>query len=176
MEKFSWTGKLLIAAVAAQLMLAPLAGAQDFTPPPSEKPVMENVFFNVVWGSLVGTLLALSLTVIEADSPTAPDESGRAAFEGATAGGIIGLATGLFLVATGATFDPDGALLFGKRDPDPFGDSVASQSRASQSGAPQPLPPRLVTLPLGSLIALETASSGSFRISGIRATVFDLKF
>ena len=156
MDKFCWTGKLLIALLAAQLMLAPLAGAQQAGLGPSEKPVMENVFFNVVWGSIFGAVLALSVTVIEADRPTAPEDSGTTAFEGATTGGIIGLATGLFLVATGASFDPGQTLLFTHNTPDPFGDSVAFQ----------PVMP----------FNFETSHTQSFRITGFRATVLDLRF
>ena len=156
MDKFSWTGILLIALLAAQLMLAPLAGAQQAGLPPSEKPVMENVFFNVVWGSIFGAVLALSVAVVEADRPTAPEDSGTTAFEGATTGGIIGLAAGLFLVATGASFDPGQTLLFSQNAPDPFSNSVAFQ----------PAMP----------FTLETSPTQAFRITGFRATVLDLKF
>lgn len=157
MFKFSWTGKLIAALLLAQLLLAPLAGAQQAGPPQSQKPVMENVFFNVVWGSIFGALMALSVAVIEADVPTAPQDSGRTTFEGATAGGLIGLATGLFLVATGASFDPGQTLLLTQNSPsDPFSDSVALR----------PAMP----------FSLETSRDGPFRITGFRATVLDLKF
>lgn len=146
----------MIALLAAQLMLAPLAGAQQAGLPPSEKPVMENVFFNVVWGSIFGTVLALSVAVIEADRPTAPEDSGTTAFEGATTGGIIGLAAGLFLVATGASYDPAQTLLFTRNEPDPFSNSVAFQP----------------TMPF----SFETSQTQAFRITGFRATVLELKF
>ncbi len=156
MDKFCWTGKLLIALLAVQLMLAPLAGAQQGGLGPSEKPVMENVFFNVVWGSIFGAVLAISVSVIEADRPTAPEDSGTTAFEGATTGGIIGLAAGLFLVATGASYDPAQTLLFTQNTPDPFGNSVAFQ----------PAMP----------FSFETSPTQAFRITGFRATVLELKF
>ena len=127
-------------------------------PFPGEKPVMENVFFNVVWGSLFGIILGVAVAVIEADRPTAPKDSGDAAFSGATAGGVIGLAVGLFMVATGASFDPQGSLLFSTVSArDPFQDPIVLQ---------QP------DLPF----TLETSHKNSFRITGFRATVLDLKF
>ena len=156
MDKFSWTGKLIICLLAAQLMLAPLATAQQAPLQQKEKPVMENVFFNVVWGSIFGTLLALSVSVVEAERPTAPEDSGKTAFEGATVGGILGLATGLFLVATGASFDPEQVLLLARNEPAPLGNFVA-------------LHPAMPCV-------LETSHNQSFRITGFRATVLNLKF
>ncbi len=159
MDKKSWIGKLLICLVAAQLVLAPLAmGQQAGGPFPGEKPVMENVFFNVVWGSIFGIILGVATAVIEADVPTAPEDSGDAAFSGATAGGMIGLAVGLFMVATGASFDPEGSLLFTTVSaPDPFQDPV-------------------VLLQPDLPFTLETSRKNSFRITGFRATVLDLRF
>ncbi|MCZ6472381.1 MAG: hypothetical protein O6934_02990 [SAR324 cluster bacterium] len=160
--KSTWIGKFLICMTAAQLVLAPLALAQEAGVPPGGKPVMENIFFNVLWGSIFGLILGGAVAVIASEKPTAPEGFSDSATEGATAGGIVGLATGLFLVTSGITFDPNASLIFSRNDrgiEDPF---VAQR------------PPAILypALPF----ALETSTSGPLRITGFRATVLDLKF
>lgn len=140
--------------VALLLLAAPAAYAQDALPV-GQKPVMQNVFFNVVWGSIFGIVLGGASAVIESDRKTAPTNLRRKAFSGATVGGLIGLGVGLWLVGAGVTFEEQGTLIFSGQDPQGFARPIASN----------PLP-----------FTLETSADGPFRITGIRATVLDIKF
>lgn len=145
--------KTVACLLIALLLAAPVAYAQQV--PPGQKPVMENVFFNVVWGSLFGIVLGSASAVIESDRKTAPTDIRRKVFSGATVGGLIGLGVGLWLVGAGVTFEEQGTLIFSGQDPQDYARPIASS----------PLP-----------FTLETATEGGFRITGIRATVLDIRF
>ncbi len=155
MSKVSWTGKILICSLLLALAAAPLATAQNAgVLGGGPKPVMENIFFNVVWGSLFGMVLGAATAVIESDRKTSPTDIRSRTFGGATFGGLVGLGVGLWLVTSGVTF-ADSSTLFTEVRPDGFERPVAAAS-----------PP----------FALETSRGGSFRVTGFRATVFSLKF
>jgi hypothetical protein len=155
MAKCSPIRKLVACLLIALIVSGPVVFAQEGPAPMSRKPVMENVFFNVVWGSLFGIVLGAAAAVIESDDKTAPEGIRKQVFGGATAGGIIGLGIGLWVVASGITFEPEGTLLFSSRDPDGFARPVASRA-----------PP----------FSLQTSADGDFRVTGFRATVLDIRF
>ena len=146
-------GKFLALLLLAQLVLAPVGLAQQV--PAGSKPVMENVFFNVVWGSVMGGLLATGVAIIGSEVKSSPEDVSDKVFEGLTWGGVLGLGLGLWLVTTGVSFHPEQSLF--------FGENTAPQ--APLFAAPKLLP-----------IVFETRRGGPFRISGFRATVLDLKF
>ena len=146
-------GKGVALLLLAQLVLAPVGLAQEV--PTGPKPVMENVFFNVMWGSLVGGLLAAGITIIGSEEKSSPDDVSDKVFEGLTFGGVLGLGLGLWLVTTGVSFHPEQSLFFGEN----------TVPQAPLFAAPK-LPP----------FVFETRREGPFRISGFRATVLDLKF
>jgi hypothetical protein len=125
------------------------------------KPVMENVFYNVVWGSATGAILGSAAAVIAAKDKNNPPGLREGAFQGATAGGLIGLGVGVWLVFAGITFDSNSTLTESTlpvRDP--------TQEKAVAMASPPPLP----------LIALEFSQTDPSRISGFRATLVDMKF
>ena len=80
---------------------APVMGRPD--------PPMKNVFHNVLWGSMAGGLVYMSLTILD-DSKTKEE---RYSFKtltiqfitGATYGGLAGLGTGVYLSLIGVSFD-----------------------------------------------------------------------
>ncbi len=129
-----------------------------------QKPVMENVFYNVVWGSASGALLGSAAAVIAAKDKTNPKGLRTGAFQGATAGGIIGLGVGVWLVFAGINFEPQGSTITDAAPapalPNPLDD------RALALATPPPLP----------LVALEFSSKDPSRISGFRTLLVDLKF
>jgi hypothetical protein len=127
-----------------------------------QKPVMENVFYNVVWGSATGAVLGAAAAVIAAKDKNNPPGLRQGAFQGATAGGIIGLGVGVWLVFAGITFEPSGSTLTDAtttpRDP--------ISEKALALASPPPLP----------LIALEFSQTNPSHLSGFRATLVDMKF
>ncbi len=150
----TWIGKILLLAVCWQVLIVPVAwGQEELIMGP--KPVMENVFFNVVWGSVFGILLGAASSVIEAEKKTAPEEIRLRVYQGATWGGLIGLGLGIWLATTGITFDKNTSLLF----------TEATPLSKKPTFAARPLP-----------FYLETSTQGGFRISGFKATVFHMKF
>ena len=86
------------------------------TPPPQApiqpvgqaggKPVMENVFYNVLWGSAEGALIGGTITILGAKDKTYLPDFNKDALTGATYGGLIGLGMGLWMVFQGITLDP----------------------------------------------------------------------
>jgi hypothetical protein len=141
------------AALLGLLVLAWAAGparAQE-----AGQPVMENVFFNVVWGSAFGATLGAAVAVIGSDDKSAPEDVRSAVFSGATAGGLIGLGVALYLVYQGITFDPN------------------TSSFADAQG--RPLPPAAFhdALPPFTLV---TAPEQPGRVTGFTARVFHMKF
>lgn len=123
---------------------------------PREKPVMENVFFNVFWGSATGALLGVASASIAAKDKDKPDQLRESIVTGATFGGVVGLATGIWLLFNGITFDPDRSLFF----------RGAVPLAQADSGQPTFTPP----------IVFLTEGKNPNRITGFKALVFYLKF
>ncbi|HEX9842317.1 MAG TPA: hypothetical protein VGC20_06180 [bacterium] len=148
MKLLSKLAKAAVVGLLLPLLLQGPALAQ-------EKPVMENVFFNVVWGSAFGATLGVAASVLGSADKSAPDNVRSSAFTGATGGGLLGLGLALYLVYTGITFD-------------------ASTSTFTGAGDPPPLPPlaQLAEPPF----TLVTAPDNPLRVTGFRARVIDLRF
>lgn len=127
-----------------------------------QKAVMENVFYNVVWGSATGALLGSAAGVIAAKDKTNPPGLRQGAFQGATAGGLIGLGVGVWLVFAGINFEPTGSTI---TDAAPAPRNPLDD-RALALASPPPLP----------LVALEFSSKDPSHISGFRTLLIDLKF
>jgi hypothetical protein len=70
---------------------------------------MQNVFFNVLWGSLAGGMLMMGWATLDDTIPT--DERYTVSnmssqfLTGATYGGLLGLAAGIYISFQGITFD-----------------------------------------------------------------------
>lgn len=143
--------------------------------PRGQTPVMQNVFFNVVYGSAVGALIGLAFAVEASSDKTQPTNTRGASFQGATIGGLVGLGVGLWLVYGGITFDP--ASLIVRDGPTPGGDPVALQPRDLK-----PAPGEQVILTATTFtsamapFALETAPQDPSRVTGFRALVMDVRF
>jgi hypothetical protein len=127
-----------------------------------QKPVMENVFYNVVWGSATGAVLGAAASVIAAKDKTNPPGLRQGVFQGATAGGLIGLGVGVWLVFAGINFDTNGSTLT-NADLPPLS---PTEERALALASPPPLP----------LIALEMSPTNPGHVTGFRAAVLDIKF
>ncbi len=147
----------LIALLAAALLVsANAASAQEV----GGKPVMQNVFFNVVWGSAAGAALGFASAVLAASDKSNPTNSRGQAFQGATLGGLIGLGVGVYLVYSGITFDPAGSTLTGEYQPPALSGTL--MALADQASTPW--------------FTLETAPQRPDRITGFRAMVVNLRF
>lgn len=154
MKFLSNIAKVVLICLVIQLF----AGSQAFAQR-GQAPVMENVFFNVVWGSALGAILGVAVAVIGADDKSAPDDARSAAFTGATAGGLIGLGLGLWVVYQGTTFEG------------------SNQGLVDNEGIP-PLPqfsPQALALAEPPLI-LTSSPERPFKITGFKATVFRMRF
>ncbi len=121
-----------------------------------EKPVMENVFFNVFWGSATGALLGAASASVAADQKDKPKGLRESIVTGATFGGVAGLAAGVWLLFNGITFDPSRSLFFG---------GVAPLAQ-NDSGQPTFTPP----------IVFLAEGRNPNRITGFKALIIDLKF
>lgn len=143
--------KLVLILLLLHCTLAAPLIAQD-----GDKPVMENAFFNVVWGSVVGATVGLAVAVISSDDKSSPDNVRDATFTGATLGGLIGLGVGLFLVYQGITFDR-AASNFSAIDPSPPDAAFAAA---------------IVDPPF----TLVSSRSDPLKITGFMARVLDLRF
>ena len=140
---------MLLVGLILQVSATPSAWAQE------RKPVMENVFFNVIWGSALGGILGLASAIISADDKSAPDNARSAGFSGATVGGLIGLGVGLWVVYQGTTFE---------------GSSV----NIADNGLPSLKFPH--TIPVEPPLVFLTSPKNPSKIIGFRATLFRLKF
>ena len=149
MKIFSTIARIVLICMILQAPLVSSSMAQE------SKPVMENVFFNVVWGSAVGAILGVAVAVIGSDDHSSPDNARTAVFTGATVGGLLGLGLGLFAVFQGATFEGSELQL--------------------ADGEIQPLRSSPVVLPQPRFVFL-TSPKNPRKISGFRATVFEMKF
>jgi hypothetical protein len=141
-------------------------------------PVMENVFYNVVWGSAVGALIGIASAVEGSKDKTNPDNFRGAAFQGATLGGVIGIGVAVWLVYAGITFDPAGSTITGATVPAAPGDPLVYQPKDLTPAPGDPPEPAVFLARAGSLppFALETAPGQPGRITGFRALVMDLRF
>ena len=144
----------LVCVMALQTSFVISATAQQAgTLAPGEKPIMENVFFNVVWGSIAGMMLGAALATGEAEVKTQPENVSDRIALGATWGGLIGLGTGIWLATNGITFDPS-AVLF-------------------QFDRPKGMPPLGYNDPP---FELQSEPGKPFRITGAKARVINLRF
>ncbi len=113
---------------------------------------MQNVFFNVVWGSANGAMLGTAAAIIGSRNKENPSDLGSAAFTGATVGGLIGLGVGLWLVYGGITFN-----------------------EAATISANQPLSPAQLAA-MTPPITLLTSPDKPGEITGFSARVLNLRF
>lgn len=145
---------LLIFLVPLALCL--LAAPAQAQVPQGEKPVMQNIFFNVFWGSAAGALLGAAAASTASSSKESPDKLRDTVIQGATLGGIAGLAAGVWLIFNGITFNPDRSLLFGGALP------------LADSGQRPPLfePP----------IVFLAEKKNPLRITGLKARIFAIRF
>ncbi|NQU65370.1 MAG: hypothetical protein HQ517_13965 [SAR324 cluster bacterium] len=73
------------------------------------QPPMKNVFWNVIWGSFNGGMLMMSWSIL--DDSVSSDERYKLSrisgefFRGATYGGLMGMAVGIYFSIKGVTFD-----------------------------------------------------------------------
>jgi hypothetical protein len=167
-----------VAFLMAALLLEMLAGqafAQDQAPPPRQAPVMQNVFYNVVWGSAVGTLLGLASAIESSSDKTQPVGARSNAFEGATIGGLLGLAAGIYLVFSGISFDPQGSTI---TDAAPMSEPTVAYAPKDLAPAPDSAPVTMFAsaVPVQPAFTLETASGQPNKIIGFRVLVTDLRF
>jgi hypothetical protein len=115
-KKASWL-KCAVTFVAIASMLLSSTGAalgqanQDGQQIALAKPQapMENVFFNVLWGSVVGGMLRMGWSTVD-DSETEEQRYTVSNLTtqflwGATYGGLLGLGAGIYLSMQGITFD-----------------------------------------------------------------------
>ena len=116
-------------------------------------PVMENVFFNVVWGAGVGALIGASSASLASGTATQPKNLRENVITGATVGSVAGLGIGVWLLFNGISFDSSRSLLFGS-------------GMADANGVPTYTPP----------LVLETKPGEPFRITGFKALVFHKNF
>lgn len=76
------------------------------------KPVMETVFYNVLWGSASGLLLGTAASIIASSDKTQPKDFSNYAIQGTSFGGVMGLIAGVYLVFAEINFVQEGALPF----------------------------------------------------------------
>jgi hypothetical protein len=170
----------LLAALLAAMLGAPPVFAQDqgqAAAPRAQAPVMQNVFYNVVWGSAVGALIGFAGATESSKDKTQPDNARAAALEGATIGGLVGLGVGIWLVYAGITFETQGSTIT-QAPGVPGSEPIAFQPKDL---APAPGDRALLAMapPAADFrppFTLETAPGQSGKITGFRALVVDLRF
>lgn len=142
----------LIALLLMALAAPARHGSAQEAAPIGKPPVMQSVFFNVVWGAGTGALLGAASASLQAGSATKPDNLREEMITGATLGSMIGAGVGIWLIFNGITFDPDRSLIFG----------------TTLAGNPyRPATPPLV---------FTSAPGKPFSITGVKALVLDLSF
>lgn len=152
MMRTATIAKVLLLALALQLFAAWPAAAQQ-----EKKPVMENVFFNVIWGSAGGGVLGLAFAVIGSSDYSQPDDARSTGFTGATIGGLVGLGVGLYLIFQGITFEQQGVTVLG---------GTAQVEPSSWPALAMEQPP----------FGLITEPGKSQRITGFQARVLNIRF
>ncbi|MBT4290348.1 MAG: hypothetical protein HOD92_23735 [Deltaproteobacteria bacterium] len=72
-------------------------------------PPMQNIFFNVLWGSITGGMIMMSWSIIDDNVPKSERQSFSSMrnkfVEGATYGGVLGLFAGVYLSMNNIIFD-----------------------------------------------------------------------
>lgn len=137
-----------------------------------QKPIMENVFYNVLWGSLFGAIVATGVSAAETKG-VLPSDFSEKLYTGATYGGLLGLIAGVWLSSEGIYYKEKDVLFY--ENWDRYFNPRKWQREQLQK---QKLNPRasLPSPPLAPPIVLETTTSGPFRITGISARVLHFKF
>ena len=143
---------LLIISLAFTLAAAQPAHAQGA----KDKPVMQNVFFNVFWGSATGALMGVATASMSSKEKNNPENLRETMVQGASIGGLAGLAAGIFLVFKDITFDPNRSRILGG---------------GLQIGDARPFRPDLIP-PL----VFVTDRDNPMRIIGAKAKILDLSF
>jgi hypothetical protein len=104
---------LLVLALIASQEAVIYAQAEESAVPEiavqKPQPPMENVFFNVLWGSLTGGMLMMGWSTLD-DSKPEDERFGTSNLSmqflaGATSGGLLGLIAGVYISMKGITFD-----------------------------------------------------------------------
>ena len=158
----------LITLLASVLLSTWGLPAQAQQLPTGPKPVMENVFFNVVWGSAAGALLGAAMAVTGSKDKSQPTGVREGGFQGATGGGVIGLGLGIWLVFTGITFDPNQSTLVQT----PVAALGTGDGFGGGGGGGMSLQAASNLLPF----SLETSPDNPLQITGIKARLFNLNF
>jgi hypothetical protein len=147
---FKLSAILMVAAFLFPITGKTVFAQQAITGKP---PVMENVFFNVVWGAGMGALIGVSSAALASGKASQPKDLRGNVITGATLGSVVGLGVGVWLLFNGVTFDPSRSLLFGS-------------GVADADGVPMFSPP----------LVLESKPGEPFRITGFKALVFHKEF
>ena len=108
------------------------------------QPPMQNVFFNVLWGSLTGGMLMMGWSMLD-DSKTTDERytvnnMSSQFLSGATYGGLLGLAVGVYLSFKGITFDENRTKIAFLR---PFGQEPFSSVDISKNNSQVLIPQKL---------------------------------
>jgi hypothetical protein len=95
------------------------------------QPPMKNIFFNVLWGSVSGGMLLMGWSTLD-DSISREDRYKFSRLTGqflvgATYGGILGLAAGVYLSMKGITFDENLSRIAYSTDHEPLAPSRYSE-------------------------------------------------
>lgn len=125
---------------AVELPADPTAGKQ---------PAMENVFFNVLWGSFAGGVLYAGVSMLDENTPASEKYSANHLYErffiGATAGGFLGLAVGVYLSFNNVEFDANRSRIA----MEPFAPTYSPvKDPTLYSMSSSPLQPDTIILPL----------------------------
>ena len=134
MKKASWLKRVVSVTIVASLLTWSASTAFGQANQETQQiimakpqPPMENVFFNVLWGSVVGGLLSLGWATLddskEVDERFTVSNMTNQFLIGATYGGFLGLAAGIYLSIQGITFDENKTkiALFPLESPTPQG-------------------------------------------------------
>jgi hypothetical protein len=141
---------LTVLSIALALTGGPALAQQSVVGKP---PVMQNVFFNVVWGAGTGALIGASSAALASGRTLQPKNLRENVVTGATLGSVAGLGVGVWLLFNGVSFDSSRSLLFGT-------------GMADANGVPTFTPP----------LVLESKPGEPFRITGFKALVFHKEF
>jgi hypothetical protein len=104
---------LLVVGFISFQSLSAFGQVADQAPPDvlaqQPQPPMENVFFNVLWGSLTGGMLMMGWATLDDEKPSderyTTNNMTKQFLSGATYGGILGLLAGVYFSFQGITFD-----------------------------------------------------------------------
>lgn len=92
---------------------------------------MENVFFNVLWGSLTGGMLMMGWAMLDDAKPSSErytlSNASKQFLSGATYGGLLGLAAGIYISFKGVTFDESRLKIAFLKPPIPLPDTHSQE-------------------------------------------------